>query len=177
MIDYFAIPARWELPNYVWKQSFEDMARDGAVGREGVALWLGQIDDDVAVATQVVLLRGPGVLKRPNQLAISADLMNLVSDEALERGLILVGQVHSHGPFASTDLSYPDRHLGITEPGYLSLVAPNFATNHDTQLHDCGVHVHEGQSGWRRLSESELSRRFHQSIREPISPLIVGGEE
>lgn len=177
MTEYFAVPARWELPDYVWRQSFEDMARDGAVGREGVALWLGEIDDDVAVATRVVLLRGPGVLKRPNQLAISADLMNLVADEALKRDLILVGQIHSHGPFASTDLSYPDRHLGITEPGYLSMVAPNFAMNPNTPLRECGVHVHEGESGWRRLPDSELGQRFDQPVREPISPLVVGGKE
>lgn len=177
MTGYFAVPARWELPDYVWNQSFVDMARDGAVGREGVALWLGQVVDDVAKATQVVLLRGPGVLKRSNQLAISADLMNLVADEALERDLMLIGQIHSHGPFASTDLSYPDRYLGITEPGYLSLVAPNFAMNCRTPLRNCGVHVHEGESGWRRLHDSELTQRFHQPVREPISPLIVGGKE
>jgi proteasome lid subunit RPN8/RPN11 len=156
MTDYFRIPASWTLPEFVWRQSLDDMAIDGAKGCEGVALWFGAIEGETAAIRQCILLRGPGVLKRPNQLAIDAALMNKVTMAAIERGLILVGQIHSHGPFATTDLSYPDRYLGITEPGYLSLVAPDFALRPDTGLSDCGIHLHEGESGWRRLSTGEI---------------------
>ncbi|WP_395612165.1 hypothetical protein [Allosphingosinicella sp.] len=174
MTDFFAIPDRWEIPDYVWQQSFDDMAIDGRRQREGVALWLGEADDHVAKATQVVLLRGPGVIKSINQLMISADLMNVVADAALARDLILVGQIHSHHPLASTDLSYPDRHMGITSPGYLSLVAPDFAQRAKTQIGDCGVHVHEGKSGWRRLPVGEIARRIDMPVRPPLAPLILG---
>jgi len=131
MTDFFEIPDRWSMPDFVWRQSLADMALDGAQEREGVALWLGVIEGDTAAVRQCVLLRGPGVLKRVNQLAISAELMNTVTFAALDRGFILVGQIHSHSPCATTDLSYPDRYLGISEPGYLSLVAPNFPRDPD----------------------------------------------
>ena len=176
MTEYFDVPDRWVLPDYVWRQSLRDMALDGTQGREGVALWLGEIEGNIATAHQCVLLRGPGVTKRRDQLVINADLMNQVTVAALERELILVGQIHSHGPFASTDLSYPDRYLGITEPGYLSLVAPDFGMNPHTEPQDCGVHVHEGATGWRRMTVSEVGTRFDLPQRQECPPLIVGGE-
>jgi proteasome lid subunit RPN8/RPN11 len=175
MGEFFSVPARWALTDYVWQQSFDDMALDGAMGREGVALWLGHIDGETAVATLTVLLRGPGVIKRHNQLAISAGLMNMVTLAALKIELILVGQIHSHSPLASTDLSYPDRHMGITDTGYLSLVAPNFAQG-PTELTDCGVHVHEGAEGWRRLPHHEILQRFTQPSVPAQPPLIIGGD-
>ena len=42
MTDFFEMPERWVLPGFIWKQSLEDMALDGAKGCEGVALWLGR---------------------------------------------------------------------------------------------------------------------------------------
>lgn len=177
MTDYFGIPARWEIPDYVWGQSFDDMAIDGRDHREGVALWLGTIDGaDLARVSRTVLLRGPGLFKTYNQLAISADLMNAVADAALDLDLMLVGQIHSHSPLGSTELSYPDRYLGITEPGYLSLVAPDFALRPETRLEDCGVHLHEGETGWRRLGLEEIARRFTRPVGSPIAPLTVGSD-
>jgi len=169
------MPERWVLPDFIWKQSLEDMALDGAKGCEGVALWLGRHHEGAAVISACVLLRGPGVVKRPNHLSISAGLMNQVTMAALELDLILIGQVHSHNPLASTDLSYPDRYLGITERGYLSLVAPDFAQNPATRLAHCGVHVHEGAAGWRRMAAAEISSRFELPDLTPHAPLVIGG--
>lgn len=175
MTDFFAMPERWVLPGFIWKQSLEDMALDGAKGCEGVALWLGRHHEGAAVISACVLLRGPGVVKRPNHLSISAGLMNQVTMAALELDLILIGQVHSHSPLASTDLSYPDRYLGITERGYLSVVAPEFAQNPATRLAHCGVHVHEGEAGWRRMAAAEISSRFELPDLTPRAPLVIGG--
>lgn len=176
MTELFAIPDRWVLPEFVWQQSLDDMALDGTNGCEGVALWLGQHESGTAIISTCVLLRGPGVVKRPNHLSISARLMNQVTMAALELGLFLIGQVHSHSPLASTDLSYPDRYLGITDRGYLSLVAPDFAKNSATTLARCGVHVHEGEAGWRRMETPEILRRFDMPSLAPSAPLVIGGQ-
>lgn len=174
MTEFFEMPDRWVLPRPVWRQSLDDMALDGTRGCEGVALWLGRHQDGAAVVSTCVLLRGPGVVKRLDHLSISAELMNQVTMAALELDLFLIGQVHSHSPYASTDLSYPDRYLGITERGYLSLVAPNFAQNPETRLDHCGVHVHEGDAGWRRMKVAEISDRFDMPDLAPRSPLVIG---
>ena len=175
MTEFFEMPERWVLPGFVWQQSLDDMAFDGAKRCEGVALWLCRHRDGVATISTCVLLRGPGVVKRPNHLSISAGLMNRVTMAALELDLFLIGQVHSHSPYASTDLSYPDRYLGITERGYLSLVAPDFAQNPATRLAHCGVHVHEGETGWRRMVAAEISSRFDLPDLKPSAPLVIGG--
>lgn len=175
MTEFFQMPDRWVLPEFVWRQSLNDMALDGAKGCEGVALWLGRHLEGAAVISTCVLLRGPGVIKHPNHLSISAGLMNQVTMAALELDLFLIGQVHSHSPYASTDLSYPDRYLGITEHGYLSLVAPDFAQNPATRLAHCGVHVHEGDAGWRRMAVAEISSRFDMPDLSFNPPLVLGG--
>lgn len=174
MNSYFAIPDQWVLPDFAWDQSIADMALDGRVPREGVAMWLGSHDGSVAHVRQVVLLRGPGVTKRPYQLAISDELMNDVTDAAIERGLSLVGQIHSHAPDAGTDLSWPDRHLGLCSPGYLSLVAPDFALRPVIRLEDCGVHIYEREIGWRRLLHQEIGRRFTRPSGPGPEPLFIG---
>lgn len=110
MSEFFAVPDRWILPEYVWRQSFEDMAIDGRRDCE------------------------------------------------------------------TTNLSYPDRYLGMCEPGYLSLVAPDFALRVGTKLEDCGVHVHEGVDGWRRLGVAETQRRFDRIAGSPRPPLVIGAD-
>lgn len=175
MTEFFQMPERWILPRSVWRQSLNDMALDGTKGCEGVALWLGHHLDGTAVISTCVLLRGRGVIKRSNHLSISAELMNQVTMAALERDLFLIGQVHSHSPYASTDLSYPDRYLGISERGYISLVAPDFAQNPETCLDHCGVHVHEGNAGWRRMKVEEIAGRFNMPELAPSPPLVIGG--
>ena len=174
-MSFFEIPALWQMPSYVWDQSFADMAQDGRRDCEGVAMWLGRVEGTVAIVDRTVLLRGAGVIKRPNQLVLTADLVNAVADLAINHDRILVGQIHSHGRFAGTDLSYPDRHMGIVAPGYLSVVAPDYALRPWTAPEECGVHIHEGPLGWRRLGIAEIGERFRLTDAAPSEPLVAQG--
>ncbi|MER3406785.1 MAG: hypothetical protein C4289_17785, partial [Chloroflexota bacterium] len=79
-----------------------------------------------AEITHVVGLRGPGVIKRPDFLRIEPWLLNDVTDLAIDLGVVLVGQVHTHGPGYGTDLSMTDRTYGIAVPFYISVVAPDY---------------------------------------------------
>src|SRR5438128_2331576 len=110
----------WLLPREALSLSMNEMAIDGRLGREGVALWLGKRENAVATITHVVALRGRGVSKRFDLLNISAELLNDVTDVAIDLGIMLVGQIHSHAPNFSTDLSPTDRMYGINVPDYLS---------------------------------------------------------
>jgi hypothetical protein len=152
------------------------MARDGAVGNEGVALWLGKRDSGKAEVTHVAALRGLGVIKKPALLIIESSLLNDVTDLTIELGVALVGQVHSHGPFFGTDLSPTDRQYGIAVPYYLSVVAPDYALRPHTSIGDCGVHVYESGLGFRRLSVAEVSRQI-QVVTHAQIPVITVGEE
>ncbi len=174
MTSFFSPISTWHVPVSALAESLREMARDGLLGNEGVALWLGRRGDGRAEVTHMVTLRGPGVIKRPKQLVLQPELINEVTDLALELGVVLVGQIHSHSELCGTDLSYADRTFGITVPYYLSLVAPDYALRPRTRLEDCGVHVFEPSTGFRRLSPAELSRRILLVPGGSIPVLTVG---
>lgn len=172
--EYFPRVDTWVLPEQALRASFQEMAHDGQEGNEGVALWLGRQTDADAQVTLVVGLRGSGVIKRPDQLRIAPGLLNEVTDLALERGVSLLGQIHSHGEGYSTDLSPTDRTYGIAVPYYLSVVAPGFGEHAETRLADCGVHVFEPGLGYRRLPPNEIAQRMLVLPGIPADFMLVG---
>jgi len=175
-MSFFTPVSTWHLPASALAESLREMARDGLLGNEGVALWLGRRGNGRAEVTHLVAPRGPGVIKRPDHLVLQPKLVNEATDLAIELGVVLVGQIHSHGELYGTDLSYADRTFGITVPYFLSLVAPDYALRPQTRLEDCGVHVFEPGTGFRRLSPAEVSRRIVLVAGGSV-PLITVGEE
>jgi hypothetical protein len=173
-MTFFAPVNTWRIPEPAFTVSLQEMARDGIWGNEGVALWFGRRGNGQAEVTHVVALRGPGVIKRPDQLVIQPSLVNEVTDIAIELGAVLIGQIHSHGDLNGTDLSYADRTFGITVPYFLSLVAPGYALRPQTLLEDCGVHVFEQHTGFRRLPVPEVARRLQLVPAAPVPVLTVG---
>ena len=167
-------PALWRIPQTALRSSMAEMARDGSRNCEGIALWLGRRHNDLAEVTHVVGLRGPGVHRRPDYLSISPELLNDVTDAAIELGVFLVGQIHSHPPGAGVGLSPLDQRFGICAPGYLSAVAPNFADRLDTPTSACGFHLFEG-AAWRRFGPQECARRVEVVDGGPQVPLIIIG--
>ena len=156
---YFPLVERWNLPENALANSIAEMSLEGAYGNEGVVLWLGRRSNKEAWITHLVMLRGPGCIKRPAQLVIHESVLAAVTDIAIEYDVSLIGQIHSHGPGYGVDLSPTDRMYGVTVPYYLSLVAPDYAMRSDTSLIECGVHVLELGHGFRRLSSAEVESR------------------
>lgn len=159
-MSYFEIPEQWHIPEQALRASMDEMAIDGVLGHEGVAMWLGRYEGRSAIVTHVAALRGPGVRKAPDQLLIGPDVINDLTDAAIEHGVVLIGQIHSHGPLYGTHLSLTDKKYGIAVPGYLSAVAPDYAMRPDTRIEDCGIHIFEKGVGWRRLPLREIEQRI-----------------
>jgi hypothetical protein len=157
--EFFPAVNRWVIPAGAIEVSFTEMRADGAArGTEGIALWLGEREDDTLI-THVVLLRGPGIIREPDFVQISDALLNDVTDEAIRVGAQLVGQVHSHGPLASTNLSWIDQTGGVRVPFYLSAVAPDYAAGRP-DLARCGAHLFELSGSWRRMTAAEVAHRI-----------------
>ncbi len=171
---HFPLIKSWILPEAAFTRALEDMARDGRDGNEGVALWLGRRRDEQAHVTHIVLLRGAGVVKKFAFLQVEPWLLNEVTDVAIENDVRIIGQIHSHGHGWSTDLSSTDRAGGFAVPHFLSVVAPDYALRPSTTMLDCGVHVFEAGSGYRRLSSEEIERRIKVVPQGQASVLIVG---
>ncbi len=173
-MTFFPEIDRWLIPSSAWSESFREMALDGHSGNEGVALWLGRREGDQAEITHVVALRGPEVVREPDLLVIGASLLNDVTDLVVELGARLIGQIHSHGTRCGINLSYSDRQNGIKTPGYLSIVAPDYAVRPGTRLVQCGVHVFEKDSGFRRLAGEEVRRRVLVVEGKAVQTIVVG---
>jgi proteasome lid subunit RPN8/RPN11 len=171
---YFSSTQLWRIPHAAIEDSLDEMARDGENRHEGIVLWLGKDTGEIAEVTHLIRLRGPLVERRKDYINIHPALLNDVADVAIEHGIRLVGQVHSHGPGYGVDLSPTDRVYGIQAPSYLSLVAPNYALTR-APIHDWGVHVYTCEAGYIRLSQTEASRALHiiDSLRPAL--LTVGG--
>lgn len=157
---YFPPIHTWQLADGVLRDSMRELARDGIKGNEGVVLWLGRRGPGRAEVTHLVVPEGRGVIKEPGLLVIAPAVLSTVTDLTIELGVVLLGQIHSHGPRGGVDLSPTDRTYGLAVPYYLSLVAPDFGLRPKTRLVDCGVHVFGLGRGYRRLSRGELAERI-----------------
>jgi len=158
--EFFPAVDVWHLPRSAFAASLHEMARDGIHGNEGIALWLGRRVGAVATVTHVVCLRGSDVVREPAHLHVGAGTLNDVADIAIEHGVSIVGQIHSHGRDFGVDLSLTDRRYGIAVPHFLSVVAPDYALRSDTTIAECGVHVFEAGKGYRRLDARESAGRL-----------------
>jgi hypothetical protein len=175
-MNFYPPVQSWELPRGALNASMREMAIDGRHDHEGVALWLGKRESGIARISHVVVLRGAGVVKRRDLLQISADLLNDVTDAAIDLGVMLIGQIHSHGREFGTDLSRTDRRYGVMVPDYLSVVAPDFALRPTTPITECGVHLFVAGQGYRRFSSRETTERVRILDESNVPVLTVGTE-
>lgn len=150
---------KWILPQSLLATSIQIMAPHGLAGNEGLSLWLGREEGEVATVTHALKLRGSGLITRPLQLQLSDRAMSQITDVASNLDLFLVGQIHSH-PGRFIDLSDVDIKYGIRIDEYLSLVCPHYAQRSDTSWSDCGLHVFD-TSEYRPMGPSEIRHRIH----------------
>lgn len=172
--SYFSTPKAWRIPPSAFSTSLAEMANDGKQGNEGIAFWLGTREKGVATVKHIVGLRGPLIFKAPLAMRIHASLVNDLTDLALELGMILLGHIHAH-PGTFIDMSDVDRTYGISTPGYLSAIAPYYATRPDTAISECSFHVFERGTGYRRFTVDEVSKFVHPEGGEIVPITILGG--
>jgi len=158
-LNHFPHVREWHLAPSILPTSLAELALDGEKGNEGIMLWLGRRLGNVATVTHLVALRGGGIIKRPQLLRLSDHLINDITDLAIELNVALLGHIHGH-PENFVDLSYTDRTYGFAVPGFLSVVAPYYGMRQDVTLNECGVHVYESGSGYRRLARAEVNQRL-----------------
>ena len=172
-MNYFPEILKWNLPANALDYSREEMARDGILGNEGISLWLGTRDNGEAFVTHLVFLRGAGVRKSPYNIQVSPELMNEVHDRAIERDVVLVGQIHSHDRDFGVGLSMTDHRFGIRVPYFLSVVYPDFAQR-VADISECGIHVFLPDEGFMRLTAQEITHTINVDPTLRAETLIVG---
>jgi hypothetical protein len=176
-MNYFPQIDRWHMPLNTLGKSLQEMALDGALGNEGISLWLGDKNEHGdATVSHEVHLRGPGIVKSPANIQIAPDLMRKVHEVARQLELTLVGQIHSHGAEYGVSLSFVDRRYGISVPYYLSVVAPDYAMRPKTTIEDCGVHVFMPGVGYVGLTTEQIRKCIFIESERPIEILTIGND-
>ncbi len=175
-MNFFPKVERWFVPEGLLSGSLAEMSQDGARGNEGICLWLGTREIEIARIQTLIKLRGPMVRKSPANIQIQPELMREVHHAAQELGLVLVAQIHSHGEYYGVDLSPVDLRYGISVPYFLSVVAPDYGMNPSTQWPDCGVHICLPGTGYVRLDNAEISKRIAIDRSGELSELTIGND-
>lgn len=171
---FFSKVTKWLFPADALEVAMSELRLDGARSTEGIALWLGHRNSGVASVTHMVYLRGSGLLKTEYHIRVSQDLFNEVTDSAINLGMTLIGQIHSHPSAAGVGMSESDVSGTPQVPYYLSIVAPDLAMRARTELVDCGVHIFDPKKGFRRLSSRVVRKRVTFEAGERIQRITMG---
>ncbi|MBK9160468.1 MAG: hypothetical protein IPM27_02700 [Nitrosomonadales bacterium] len=148
----------WLLPEDLLQKSIDVMRPHGAIGNEGLALWLGKATGAEIQVTHIIEVTGPGFSTSPLHMRLSMRAMSKLTDLSEQLDRYLVGQIHSH-PRTFTDLSQLDVNQGIRVPNYLSVVCPHYAQRPGTTLGECGIHVFEGRE-YIKMNRVAAERRI-----------------
>lgn len=173
MSHFYPAIESWVVPLQGWRLAFDEMAQDGRLGNEGTCLWVGSRHGKTAIITDVVVLRGEGIRKHPELITISDDLMHKLANKIAGSARCVIGQIHSHGIGSSTALSQTDQQYTMRVPGFLSIVAPDYAQ----RLVDpeyCGVHVFESGLGFRRMDRREARCKLRLDPKQICGLISIG---
>jgi hypothetical protein len=173
MNRFFPAIQRWNIPLSAWHAAFCEMAIDGRLGNEGTAFWIGKRENGVANVTSLAIIRGNGIHKRPDLIVIADVIMHQLTDVISGSKNCVLGQIHSHGISYGVDLSKTDREHTLSVPGFISIVAPNFALEIAPPA-ACGIHVYESDTGFRRFTSDETQHRIVLS-NTSFGPIVTVG--
>lgn len=120
------------------RQELVEVALDGIrdCGHEGLVFWGGRKREDLGVITTVVL---PEVEHSHGRVHVSRRSYGIAGRRARERGLLLLGQVHSHPGSDVRHSDGDDDLIGLPTEGMLSVVVPNFGVGFQ-ELSEAGIH-------------------------------------
>jgi proteasome lid subunit RPN8/RPN11 len=127
-------------------ETLRHLQSDGALGHEGVVLWLGSRDGDRIRVREVLR---PQQEARSDWFRIPSHSMAAIMARLRNENLMIAAQVHSH-PGAAFHSRADDEWAIVRHVGALSLVLPTFArfTSVATFLRDAAVFVVDDRGTW-----------------------------
>jgi hypothetical protein len=128
----------------------------GSRGDEGIALWVGTVEETTFHVTRTLIPRQLGVRTLGGIcITVDGDELHRINMWLYEQGLRLIAQLHSHPTEAyhsETDDTYPI----ATTQGCLSLVIPDFAVRPFT-LDECAVYRLDQRGTWQELTVKQVA--------------------
>lgn len=147
------------VPQSLWQHTLGGLATRSQDWRESGAIWAGGLSGDDALASEVYfhhdLCNDKG---RPLSMELSEDAKFQLYETLGQRGLKLVGMIHTH-PEDWVELSPVDKRNQLcSRIGFWSLVVPWYARQ-PWQLSVMGIHA-RSDTGWERFNGTEIFERI-----------------
>lgn len=160
---------RYYVPLSVLKATDRVMRRFGRERRECYVWWGGYFTSDgdaqvvTAICPEVATTFGRVHLRLGELTALHAELRTL--DQ------VLLAELHTHPPGAGGQNEVDAAHPAATYPGFISIVAPDFAEPNFYDLRTAYVYEYVAGGRWRRIEPEEIQARF--VVEEPFRSVGV----
>lgn len=143
------------VPNELWLDTIRELQQYADARSEALVFWGGAICGGHVVVTGLYIL---GHHAQGGTVRVTAEESRWLVRELRRRDEKLVAQVHSH-PGRAYHSCGDDEHAAAFHEGFLSIVAPDFATKVGAPS-DCAVHEYRSGS-FHELPEADVCVRMH----------------
>lgn len=145
------------IPRCVFEHTLTHLRINGKKRREGYVFWAGgySMDGDCFVSSCIV----PQVPASFGRVKIPPEKMIAISQEVRRHDLLIVAQIHSHPGLTGHSSVDEEKAVGL-QPGFISIVVPNFASENRKHLTDCSVYEYVLAGKWHRLTRDEVLAKF-----------------
>lgn len=139
------------IPKHLANETQLFLRKVGALGREGMVLWVGMPDGVQFRVTTLLIPKQRGVKTADGVCVIvDEDEMHRINVELFKSQLRLIAQVHSH-PTEAYHSDTDDAYAIATVAGSVSIVVPDFATGR-FKVDDCAVYRLAQNGAWEHVT-------------------------
>ncbi|MEQ1515132.1 MAG: Mov34/MPN/PAD-1 family protein [Usitatibacteraceae bacterium] len=148
------------VPRSEIERGYEFLREAGRLGHEGLLLLVGIPTADTFAVTEVWIPVQRGQKTEDGIcVVVDASEMHRVNVTLFERGLRLIGQIHTH-PTEAYHSATDDEYALATTVGSYSLVVPDFARR-PFSFSDCAVYRLHADGQWMEVSLADVAQIFH----------------
>lgn len=147
---------RYIIPTTVLDVTREHLVSHGASDAEAALCWAGTRDAEAAIVTTALVFTTSSGLATVH---VSSAETALLYAHCHARGLTLFAQVHSH-PRAAFHSPVDELSPHSAEPGFLSLVVPNFGSCPFDSFESWAAFEQVAYEDWREWSTTEKQHRL-----------------
>jgi hypothetical protein len=155
---FFPQISQFVLSRSLLDETVRVLQTEGRYKVESILFWAGTVRDGIATVSDVLVPKGPGVIKRPLQVSVDDRTIAALCDILDPPRLVLLGQVHTH--IGSAFHSYTDDHFCFETAGFLSVVVPHGARKGAGEWRKWAFFECRGGPRFKALTKSDLKRRF-----------------
>jgi hypothetical protein len=114
------------IESHVVSFTLANLQKYGAKGLEGLVLWLGEVEGDVAHVSRAIVPEQKSISRESGVgYFVEGNTLFQLNRALAQTGLRLIAQVHSH-PNEAYHSEADDQYAIVTAEGGLSFVVPNF---------------------------------------------------